>query len=142
MKTAIKKIFTALIMLTCTSCAEKHREDILKCVSPDKVYVATFYREFGGGAAGWQQEYVSLRRIDGGKEKVIFEMNHGYNIIFKWFSPMKLEIAYPDSARVHHWESHFEEKLEGTKLLEWTTVLKPLQSKEGLFTDEKTRCIN
>ena len=62
----LSSIFIVLGMIALFSCSQQNgqhapkgeREDILQCVSPDKAYVATFYREYVGGAAGWQQEYV------------------------------------------------------------------------------------
>lgn len=135
--------FTILLLIFFTSCGgHKERQDILKCISPDNMYVATFYREYGGGAAGWQQEYVSVLRTNGGKEIVVLEMNHGYDIVLTWVSPRKLEIGYPDSARIDHWQSHFDQKLKGLNLPNWTTELKPIKSEEGSFLKEKTRCGN
>lgn len=127
----------ATIVLSVSSCSTT-RENILLCTSPDNVHVAVFYREFAGGAAGFQYEYVAVKDREGTSETVVLKMKGGYDVVLTWLSPKKLEIAYPDSARVD--DSQSDPKQENQ--LNWTTSLKRLESKDGLFTSEKTRCGN
>lgn len=131
-----------LMLASCNDQCKMQRTDLLQCPSPDKKYIATFYVEQGGGAAGAQYEYVSVRRSNSKKETVVLEMNHGYDVVLTWLSPLQLEIAYPDSAKIEHWQSHFLEEIVGNELIDGITLVKPLKSKSGSFINGKTRCGN
>src|SRR5258705_9569720 len=80
------------------------RETILECPAPDNAHVAVFFREYGGGAAGFQDEFVEVRKKGKADPVRILRLKHGYDIVLTWLSPMSLEIAYPDTARVDHWQ--------------------------------------
>jgi len=55
---------------------------------------------------------------------------------------MSLQIAYPDTARVDHWQDWFDFGYQGTDLKWWKTSLKTLPSKDGSFSNgEQTRCV-
>jgi hypothetical protein len=116
------------------------RQNMLQCSSPDGSHIATFYREYGGGAAGSQYEYVSVRKRSSDGEVVVLELKRGYDSILTWLSPMHLEITYPDTARVDHWQSWFAFESSGNELREGTTTLRTLHSKDGSFIGDKARC--
>ncbi len=136
----------SLCLLTLTACGdgredrEIDRKMVLTCVAPDKTHVAEFYIESGGGAAGWQTEFVAVRKQGDSKRKVILDMNRGYDVVLNWKSPRQLEIYYPDSARIDHWQSQFDYELAGDELLTWDNDLFKLPSKHGSLTTEKSHC--
>lgn len=121
------------------SCGNE-RESLLVCQSPDGTHKAEFYREFGGGAAGWQTENVAVTTSRSSTPIVIFKMSHGYDIGLTWKSPTELEVAYPDGASVSHWESDFDFKMDDTKLIMWRSYLVRLPSKDGVFVNSKSYC--
>lgn len=117
-------------------------ETLLECASPDDAYVARFYREYGGGAAGFQNEFVDVRKSKGGAPVRVMHLNHGYDVVLTWLSPTLLEIGYPDSARVDHWQDWFASELKGSDLTWWKTSIKQVPSSNGSFTNgERTRCV-
>ncbi len=95
--------FLALLLLTsilggCGS-TDSTREDILACKSRDGSLRAVIYRLFGGGAAGWQSFYVTVRHSTG-PHVVVLGMNHGYDVTLEWRDNSALHIGYPSSATV------------------------------------------
>jgi len=112
----------------------------LTCAAPDKTHVAEFYIESGGGAAGWQEELVTVRDPQGKKSTVVLKMNRGYDVILSWRSDLALNIYYPDTARVDHWQNEFDYRLTGSELSTWTDDLMKLPSKSGSFVSEKSHC--
>ena len=110
------------------------------CRSPDGKHTAEFYREFGGGAAGWQTESVAVTTSRSSTPVEIFKMSHGYHIGLTWNSPTELEIAYPEDASVLHWESNFDFTMEGDGLEEWRSYVARRPSKDGFFVNSKSFC--
>jgi hypothetical protein len=121
--------------------ARRETETLLECASPDGAYVARFYREYGGGAAGFQNEFVDVRKSKGGASVRVMHLNHGYDVVLTWLSPTLLEIGYPDSARVDHWQDWFASELKGSDLTWWKTRIKQVPSSNGSFSNERTRCV-
>lgn len=134
---AVVPILASNIVSGCKG--ESTRESLLTCPSPDGAHIAEFYRESGGGAAGWQAEYVSVRRADG-EPTVILQMSRGYDVVLNWQSPTVLEIGYPDDARVVRWQSDFDFAMQGTDLTVWRSYLRRVPSQDGSFVTEKLRC--
>ena len=134
-----RTLLTIGVAIITAGCGHQ-RKNILECASPDKAYVASFYIEFGGGAAGFEYEYVGVRKANGGHEVAVLKLNRGYDMVLTWLSPTRLEMAYPDTARVDHWQNTFDFEQVGSDLKEWTTTLRQIPSKQGSFVTEKTRC--
>lgn len=111
------------------------RQDLLACISPDGSKTALFYREFGGGAAGWQTEYVSVRPAKD-EPTSVFEMRHGYDVVLEWVSADTLTIHYPHEAVVYSITN--DAKLADSSRLKVLLLEKP--SKWGSFVNDKTRC--
>lgn len=65
------------------------------------------YREYGGGAAGWQYEHVAVRSPDDAAPSVVLTLKQGYDVTLEWLGPERLRIGYPSDARVDHWQSWF-----------------------------------
>ena len=122
--------------------ARRETETILECASPNGAYIAKFYREYGGGAAGFQDEFVDVRKSGGGDPVRVLKLNHGYDVVLSWLSPTLLEIGYPDSARVDHWQDWFAFELQDSELTWWKTSIKQIPSSGGSFSNgERTRCV-
>lgn len=86
--------------LALVSCGEL--EILGTCPSPDGLSVATFFREYGGGAAGWQSMGVQVQRA---REKFSargapFEFAHAYQVQLHWASDSHLEIRFPSDASI------------------------------------------
>lgn len=94
-----------------------------------------FYREFGGGAAGWQYEAILVREAEDDTPTVVLKLKQGYQVVLRWVEPKRLEISYPDSARVDHWQSWFGRVGEGR------VELIRLKSKNGILIDRKPACL-
>src|SRR4051812_44117395 len=94
------------------------RKDILTCDSPEAALQAVFYGRQAGGAAGSQEEFVSVRRHKtDAKETVVFQMGHGYDVRLNWMSASRLVISYPRDAVVigNPWK-HFSRELAGARV--------------------------
>jgi hypothetical protein len=110
------------------------QETFLECPSPDSRYTARFYREFGGGAAGWQYMHVTVRESGTSTSSVVLTLNRGYDVTLTWREDATLLIGYPDSARVDHWQSWFGRMGEGR------TELTVIPSRSGSFLHSKAAC--
>jgi len=68
-------------------------------LSPDGLHVATFYGLGGGGAAGWLEEYFSVRQSDSpfGHEEanVVRAFSHTYELCVRWESATRIRVVYP-----------------------------------------------
>lgn len=119
--------WTAFLLQGCSRSVER----IFDCASADGEKVASFYRVFGGGAAGWQLMRVSLRREEETFEAddFIFEMSHGYDVRLEWSDSQSLVIGYPDTARV--------EKKPGSEADSVAISLRMLASVDGSFADSE-----
>lgn len=75
-------------------------EVIFECPSPNNKHIATFYRIYGGGAAGAQYLFVNLRKssenFTSGDD--FFEMAHGYDLRITWLNNDNIQIDYPSDA--------------------------------------------
>lgn len=73
-----------------------------ECPSPSGELVATFYDLSGGGAAGWVQEYLAVRRATAPLDTAahVLKMSHGYDLRLTWASDRRLTVGRPASARV------------------------------------------
>jgi hypothetical protein len=118
----------------CTS--ESQTEVLLECKSRDGQDTAVFYRELGGGAAGWQYEAVLVRAPNDEARTVVLKLKGGYQVALRWLEPKRLEIGYPDSARVDHWQSWFGRFADGH------IELRRLNSKDGGLTDPAPACVS
>ena len=112
------------------------RQDHLACVAPDGSKTALFYREYGGGAAGWQTELVSVRPARG-EARILLEMGHGYDVVLEWVSSDTLTIHYPQEAGVSRTAN--DVKLADSSRLKVVFVKEP--SKGGSFVNDTTRCV-
>lgn len=74
---------------------------VINCDSPDKKQTATFFIRSGGGAAGYQYEYLSLRETTEPFDYrgYILKLNGGYEIRIEWHGP-ELVVYYPNTARI------------------------------------------
>lgn len=111
-------------------------EQIFECASRDGERIASFYRVFGGGAAGWQLMRVSVRPkaepFDA--DDFIFEMSHGYDVRLEWQDSQNLLIGYPGTARI--------EKTPGAVAEGVDISLRPFDSADGTFVNpEEAGCI-
>lgn len=127
-------LFLCVGLVACGNASKSQTEVLLKCPSPDGKSVAVFYREFGGGAAGWQYEAVSVSQPDDHVPSQVLKLKSGYEVVLRWAEPNRLEVGYPDSARVDHWQSWFGRMADG----EVELLRHP--SKNGMFTDQKGGC--
>ena len=131
-------MLASLLNLGC----DKRRETVLECGSPDSAYTARYYIEFGGGAAGWSYEYVSVRRNDNNAERVVLKLKGSQDVSFRWVSNLWLEIAYPDNARVDHWENVFDWRRYSERLGSPKSSLREVAADEyGRFIHEKSQCV-
>jgi hypothetical protein len=121
-----------MLGLSAGACTET--EVIFRCKSADGRHVATFYREFGGGAAGFQYEFVSVEEV-GGRTRDVLTLKGGYDARLHWKQPGLLEIGYPNTARVDQSRNSFGRRMEGR------VELVPLPSRDGSFTEAQSGCI-
>src|SRR5437667_9786836 len=77
---------------------------VLTCSSPSGAFSAEFYVEQAGGAAGSQYEFVGVQARKG-KPVIVLMLRGGYDAVLEWRDDTTLAIAYPDQARVDHWQS-------------------------------------
>jgi hypothetical protein len=109
------------------------RTDVFACDSPDTALTATFYVRQGGGAAGSQEEYVSVRASVGGPESVVLQMSHGYNVRLAWIGSNHLTIGYPREANMlANWRKKFRKSVGSTEV---DIELTPIDSRNGLLAD-------
>lgn len=115
------------------------RQDLLACASPSEATLAVFFREYGGGAGGWQYEHVALRARGSTEEKVAFEMAHGYDVVLEWTAEDALVIQYPEEATVFNEPGPVTVQLAGGDRPIQVTATKKL-SRDGSFINDKLRC--
>lgn len=106
--------------------ASDEYEVILKGESPDGEYIATFYSNMGGGAAGWCRLHVSvthasypLRITDrrGALSHEVFSASCNSEINLQWVSDRELRIKYtgidsPLGIRVHMKSHNSDNKIK------------------------------
>jgi hypothetical protein len=66
-------------------------------ISPDQEYIATTYTGMGGGAAGWCDKVVNVRKRDepfDSKRNFVFSTSCGANIEISWKSDKNILIIY------------------------------------------------
>lgn len=129
------------------------RQTMLECPAPDDAHVAYFVVEAGGGAAGFVNEFVEIGKRGSSSRAKVMELTHAYGIVLTWRSPTLLEITYPDTATVTHWENVFDlEEPTGYPfhLREWKTILREAPSsksgsflgdEQGSLLAEQMRCV-
>lgn len=122
-------VVVALLLAGCGN-SESTREDLLSCISPDTATRATFYRLYGGGAAGWQTLHVEIQSSDL-KPEVVLTMSHGYDVVLEWQDKSTLVISYPASAIVPQSKQSFGGG---------TVQLRPQDSKSGSLVGG-SRCV-
>lgn len=68
-------------------------------LSPDGQHVAIFYGLGGGGAAGWLEEFFSVRMSDSpfghDKANIVRAFSHTYELCVKWESATRIRVVYP-----------------------------------------------
>lgn len=111
------------------------REVYFECASPDRQRIASFYREYGGGAAGWQYEHVEVRSPDDAAPSVVLTLKQGYDVTLEWLSSDSLRIGYPSTARVDHWQDWFGQSGQGN------TELVELPGENGRLLDKAPGCV-
>ena len=121
-------------LVACRGAAKSETEVLLECHSPDGKGIAVFYREFGGGAAGWQYEVVTVHQPGDHNPSEVLKLKSGYEITLRWIDPKRLVIGYPDSARVDHWQDWFGPMADGK------VELLRLTSNHGKLVDRKSEC--
>jgi len=134
-------------MISVASCATESGpadKDLLACVSPDGRYVAAFFVESGGGAAGYQYEYVEVRHQDDRSKESVLSLKSGYQVQLTWLPRGRLRIAYPSDARVDHWQSwydltHWYEGQDNPRRGD-QVELRPLPGVNGMFLRESMSC--
>ena len=74
----IPKLLVIVFCIGLVACGgESKTEVLLECRSPDGKSVAVFYREFGGGAAGWQYEAVAVNQPDDHTPSKVLKLKGG-----------------------------------------------------------------
>lgn len=75
--------------------------------SPDGRFIATYFINSGGGAAGWMYERVSLRQATNtfNKDDYIFQVSHS-EATLSWQDNRTLRVTYPADTNVQHQESN------------------------------------
>jgi hypothetical protein len=72
----------------------------LRLISPDGKHAALFFGTGGGGAAGWENEFVAVtssqQKFD--TKRYALRMRHGYQVCFRWLSNSVLMVEYPRDA--------------------------------------------
>ena len=94
-------IVSLLPMLTCCGALEES-EVFFECASPDGSKIATFYRVYGGGAAGYQYSRINIRNSDRpiNLDSYSFSMSHGGDASIQWKTNKSLVIGYPKYADI------------------------------------------
>lgn len=125
---------TCLFLAGCSSTDSGwgQRTDVFTCDAPDTTLTATFYLRQCCGAAGSQEEFVSLRLRAGGAESLLLKMGHGYNVRLTWLGPKRLAIGYPREANTTNLRKKFRKHVAGTEV---DVELMPLDSQNGLLHD-------
>ncbi|MGH7259119.1 MAG: hypothetical protein ACREI9_00370 [Nitrospiraceae bacterium] len=133
-----KAAFLLVILLAFTACSPDTKIT-LECTSPDGQILASFYIYSGGGAAGYQLERVNIRESGNPFEpqSYVLELKDGYDIHLFWQAPLRLLVEYPSDARL---DQAIPQYLVGGKAIE--IHYRALPSKNGLFLDGKTECMN
>jgi hypothetical protein len=129
-------VLPSILLLVGCGQAATEREVIFSCEAPGGQFRAEFFREFGGGAAGWQSEAVAVFERGESLPARVLTLSHGYDANLSWLSATELKVGYPDSARVDHWQSWFGRMANGK------VVLEPVPSQEGKFVSRKDGCIS
>lgn len=118
------------------SCAKANvREIVFTCPSPNGRYLVTFYQESGGGAAGWVNQFVSIRASESDKPQIVLHLNRANEVMVTWLGPTRFRIGYPDTALVVRWQNWFEPDARGR------IHLVELPSQDGKFTRDKPGCV-
>ncbi|WP_154662463.1 hypothetical protein [Solimonas flava] len=134
-KMRVLVLSSALLLAACGKGAAE-REVFFGCEAPGGQFRAEFFREFGGGAAGWQYEAVAVFERGVSSPARILTLKQGYDVNLSWQSATELKVSYPDAARVDHWQSWFGRMADGK------VVLEPVPSRQGRFVSRKSGCIN
>jgi hypothetical protein len=141
----------AALSVTCmigvASCATKSgpaNKDLLTCASPDGKYVAAFFVESGGGAAGYQYEYVEVRDQGDRSKESVLSLKSGYQVQLTWLPRGRLRIAYPSDARVDHWQSWYDlthwYEAQDNPMRGDQVELRPLPGVNGMFLHDSMTC--
>lgn len=71
--------------------------------SPEGEFLALFFSEHAGGAAGSTDQYVSVRPrgAEFDPDDWVLFMSHGYEVCLRWTAPAELLVLYPAEAHVH-----------------------------------------
>lgn len=110
---------------------------VLECPSPNGHNVATFFRISGGGAAGFQDEYVSIRSANADfdpERAVVLHLGYGYQVRLTWEGNSLLRVEYPASASLRSAPVEQLTTDGGTFQIRFSTL--PDQS--GIFIDPTT----
>lgn len=105
---------------------------VMNCDSPDKKQIATFFIRSGGGAAGYQYEYLNLREATEPFDyrNYVLALNGGYEVRIEWHGP-EVVVYYPNTARVDKMV-----KASGSKDIRYVAA----ESKNGLFDGLEEGC--
>ena len=86
-----------LALAFATGCSDAYPGANLE--SPDRRYVATFYGRGGGGAAGWSEQYLSVRKSDSEfahvEANVVRALSQTYELCVERTGPTRLRVVRP-----------------------------------------------
>lgn len=100
-----------LLPILFSGCGPSIVEIVMECPSPDGKLLAVFWWQGGGGAAGWDSEYLTVQAAGDpassapsrdGLDAYVLYMSHGYDVGLTWKDGKSLEVEYPSSAVIHH----------------------------------------
>ena len=95
------RVFVALGLASASGCGYEV-ERLVECPSPSGRYTATFYRIYGGGAAGFQYLHVNVRPAAApfDEQMYVLQLKGGYDARLIWNGDSALVVHYPSDARV------------------------------------------
>jgi hypothetical protein len=120
--------------------------DELSCPSPDGAVVAIFYRVFGGGAAGWQREGVTIQPsgqpLD--PDESVLDLHSGFDVRMTWHDPDRLLVEYPNSARVDTMSEKYDVRTGLLKRVVRTVEISysPVETPGDGLLERGTRCVS
>lgn len=101
MRWVVGAALTLVGLLAFTACGHWTKVRF-ECPSPDKQFIATFYAMSGGGAAGWQYQYVNVRRTGATFRDApwLAQLKNARDLRLSWLDASHLRVEYPDDARL------------------------------------------
>ena len=79
----------------------------MECPSPNGEFMAVYWWQGGGGAAGWAEAFVTILprgtpvdAVERWSRPAVFNFRHAHTLRIKWLTDNALLIEYPDSAEI------------------------------------------